>query len=102
MGLEGLSMALMEQPDLVEAIMKKVEEQSVKCFDKCTSEKDVGAVFLGDDLAYTEGLLISPKHLRQYIFPVYRKLLDIAKSKGFKVLFHSDGKMWKILDDLVD
>ena len=50
----------------------------------------------------TEGPMLSPKWLRRYVFPWYKKLWHILKSKGIKVLFCSDGNITQIVDDIAE
>jgi uroporphyrinogen decarboxylase len=61
----------------------------------------VFAIWYGDDLGYTEGLLASPSILRSHLFPWMEELASIAHEAGMPFILHSDGKLWQILDDLV-
>jgi hypothetical protein len=60
------------------------------------------AVFVGEDIAYKNGLLFSPRFLRGYFFPHLRKVVERYHSIGARVLFHSDGNAWEVMDDIVD
>jgi len=61
----------------------------------------VFAAWYGDDLAYTESLLVSPKILRKYFFPGMQELAGIAHAAGMPFIMHSDGRLWQVLDDLI-
>jgi len=61
----------------------------------------VVAAWYGDDLAYTESLLVSPKILRKIFFPWVEELAGIAHAAGFPFIMHSDGRLWQVLDDLI-
>lgn len=54
------------------------------------------------DMAYKTGLIFPPSFLRESLVPGYRDLCIAAHERGWKVLFHSDGDLNEILDDLVD
>lgn len=56
--------------------------------------------FIGDDVAYNNGLLISPDHWRTFVKPHLKRLIDLAKQHGIVVIYHSDGDLTEILDDL--
>ena len=56
---------------------------------------------LGDDIAYNRGLLIRSDWYRSWVMPEHKRLIDAAHSWGMKVIFHSDGDLWDIMDDLV-
>jgi uroporphyrinogen decarboxylase len=60
----------------------------------------VGAVTHPDDLAYTEALLVSPRHLREYVFPWYRWNCTLVRERGLVNVFHSDGRLFPVLDDI--
>ena len=61
-----------------------------------------GAIFIGEDMGTQTGLLFSPDCFRRFFKTLYRKLFDIAHSYNMKVLMHSCGYNWQILDDLLE
>ena len=60
------------------------------------------AVFLGEDMGTQQGLLFSPAMFRDYFKPLYTRLMHLAAEYGMKVMMHSCGMNWEILDDLID
>lgn len=64
---------------------------------------DLGAngVIIGDDIAYRRGPYINPKHLRQSYFPFLTLMVAMAQDMGLAVVFHSDGNLWPIWNDLL-
>lgn len=60
------------------------------------------AIFIGEDMGTQTGLLFSPEMFRYFFKDLYRKLFDLAHSYGMKVLMHSCGYNWLILDDLIE
>jgi uroporphyrinogen-III decarboxylase len=60
------------------------------------------AIFIGEDLGTQNGLLFSPDFFRQFFKVEYTRLLSIAHDYGMKVLLHSCGMNWEILEDLID
>ena len=55
----------------------------------------------GDDLGFKTSTLISPKNIRAYIFPQYRRVIDLIKGCGKPFLWHSCGKIFSIMDDAI-
>ena len=102
MGLQAFSYALFDQPDLVEAISEKVGELTAAAVAHAVTIDNVGMVFLGDDLGFATGTLVSPAVLRRYIFPHYRRLVEIAHGAGKPFLLHSCGNLATIMDELID
>lgn len=57
---------------------------------------------IGDDIAGNNGLFMSPKMFRQWLLPFYKPLIEQAKCWNLKLMFHSDGDIYDILEDLVE
>ncbi len=55
-----------------------------------------------EDLGTQKGTLFSPAMFREYFKPLYTRLWGIAHEYGMKVLMHSCGCNWGLLDDLMD
>ena len=55
-----------------------------------------------DDIAYKNTTMLSPRWLRRYWVPRLARLVAAWHEQGCKCLFHSDGNLYPVLDDLVD
>jgi len=102
MGLESFSYALADQPDLVAAICQRVGELTIAAVSHAVTVENVGMVFLGDDLGFATGTLVSPAVLREHVFPHYRRLVEIVHTAGRLILLHSCGNLTTIMDELID
>ena len=102
MGLQSFSYALFDQPDLIEAISQRVGETTAAAAAHAVTIDNVGMVFLGDDLGFATGTLVSPATLRKYFFPHYRRLAEIAHGADKPFLLHSCGNLETIMDELID
>lgn len=102
MGFETFSYACAEEPELVEALAQKIGEIVYTMFEIIADQKDIGALWISDDIAYTEALMVSPAFLREHIFPWYRKIGNLARAKGVPYMYHSDGDLWQVMPDLID
>jgi uroporphyrinogen decarboxylase len=102
MGFETFAVAVYEQPDLVEAIFEKVGSIVCKAIDEMLSLPNVGALRFNDDLAYKKTLLMNPQIYRKFFFPWLRKAVEICHKHDMPCIYHSDGNITKILDDLVE
>ena len=56
---------------------------------------------IGEDIASKTATIFSPAFLRREFFPRLRALVGMYHDLGFKVIFHSDGNLNAVLDDLV-
>jgi uroporphyrinogen decarboxylase len=102
MGFETFCMALYEQPELIQRLFDTVGGIVYNLFENMASMEHVKALWYSDDLAYVSGLMISPDFFREYLFPWVRKIGDLCKARDIPFLYHTDGLLWDVLDDLVD
>jgi hypothetical protein len=101
MGIERLSYLIVDYPELIGEYLGLVVERSLRRIDALTIADMLPGVFYGVDLAYRTGPLFAPKFLRKQVFPHMERVIHAYKSKGIPVMYHSDGNLWSILDDLV-
>ena len=57
---------------------------------------------VGDDLGFKTGTLVSPATIRRHIIPQYRRVIGQIKRAGMPFLWHSCGKIFSIMDDMID
>lgn len=101
MGYETFCYALVEDPELVEMMFQKVGEICYDMFRRMAEVPQVGALWYSDDIAYTEGLMVSPDVLRRHLFPWMKKIGDLAKARGIPYLYHTDGRLWEVMEDII-
>lgn len=101
-GLEGLSYLLVDDPPLVAELFHRVGSMLLDVATRLVQMERVGALFMGDDLGFRTGTLLSPEHLREYVMPWHRKICEAAHEKGLPFLLHCCGNVEKIMDDLID
>jgi len=63
---------------------------------------DFDAITFSDDWGSQKQLLISPALWRDFFKPCYREMFDLVTSAGKLVLFHSDGYIMEIIEDLIE
>jgi uroporphyrinogen decarboxylase len=102
MGLEGMSLSLADEPGLVPRMFEKVGKFQMRVFENMLRYDCVGAVWHADDIAFSTSLLVSPRLLRQHLFPWYKEMNRITHEKGRLAVYHSDGALQQVLDDIVD
>jgi uroporphyrinogen decarboxylase len=102
MGFEAFSLAIYENPDLVKALNEKLGNLVLAMFEYFAQSDAVDVIWYSDDIAFTQGLLVSPDTLHEYFFPWLRKIGDLARKANKPLLYHSDGILWDVFDDIVD
>jgi uroporphyrinogen decarboxylase len=102
MGYETLAMSLYDQPDLVEALFEKIAEIYLPVAQAIAQIDRVAALWMGDDMGFRTGTLISPQHLRKYVFPYQKRVAAIAHEQGKPFLLHSCGNLQAVMEDLIE
>jgi len=102
MGLANFSYALFENPSVVEALFETLGSVYVEIARRLVEMPRLGAAFMADDLAFVQAPLVSPEVYRKYVFPWYKKIGEVLAAAGLPFIFHSDGTLWDVLDDLAD
>ena len=100
-GLQQFCFALAEQPDLVAEIFQRVGSIQCAVLRRILKEHKTVAIWYGDDLAYADSTIVSPRVYRQYLFPWMEQLAAIAHEANQPFIFHSDGKVWDVIPDLI-
>jgi len=57
----------------------------------------LGYFLVGDDIASTSGLIMSPTDLKEWLAPQYKRLIELALYYGLQPWFHSDGDIYEAL-----
>jgi uroporphyrinogen decarboxylase len=102
MGFEDYAFALADQPALVERIHQKIADFQARTVERALEYPCVGLVWHADDMAYRTGLMVSPKILREQIFPAYQRINDMCRQRDVLRVFHSDGDVGQLMDDIVE
>jgi uroporphyrinogen decarboxylase len=101
-GYEPLCYALIDQPDLVQAVVDRVGEGELAVYKVLCDYDHVGALWLNDDLGFKTQTMINPAYLRQFVFPWHKKLVEYAHEHGKLVVLHACGNLREVMDDLID
>jgi uroporphyrinogen decarboxylase len=102
MGYEALSMALYDEPALVRDVVDRIGERFVAGYEHAANHPAARAIWLGDDLGFKTATMISPEHLRQYVFPWHKRIAAIAHERRMPFLLHACGNLSAVIDDLID
>ena len=99
-GMEKYMLKLYREPELIERVAEMVTRYNLKQLEML-ADAGLDVLVVEDDIANTSALLISPAHFERFVNPYNRRLVDRAHRLGLKVVRHSDGNLWAILDTLI-
>ena len=97
-------MDLIEKPEIVHYCLDKLFGLAYEITSRIY-EQMPGRVTLShvaEDMGAQEGLMYSPEHIRTFLLPGMKRMIDLAHSAGVNVQHHNDGAIRKILPDLID
>jgi len=100
MGLMPFSYALVDQPDLVDAVVHRVADVIYAVVQDLMDESQVGGIFMGDDLGFASGTMVSPAVLRARFLPQTQRIVELVHGAGKLFAFHTCGNVTAIMDDL--
>lgn len=101
MGLELFSYALYDCPAEIERIVETLNYHALMRA-KAFAEMKPGPLFLyGDDIAYKLRPMFSPEVMRRLFYPYLKRLCDVLNSASVRVIFHTDGYIMEIADELL-
>jgi len=66
------------------------------------ADAGIPGVIYGDDLAYRSGPLLNPRLFESLCGESFRRITDTAHRLGMKIVIHSCGNVYKLLDWLAD
>ncbi|MCL5985665.1 MAG: hypothetical protein M1371_03765 [Actinobacteria bacterium] len=94
--------AIFDAPDIVSYLLDLFADWAFTVA-KAYAENELGLIFfIGDDIAYKTSLIFSLDFLRKEFIPRTKYIIEPLKKHGIKVMYHSDGNLDLILDDLVN
>lgn len=103
-GMEKALMVNLLNPEMFQAVIDRITDFYLKAnglFYEATKGY-LDAVLIGNDFGSQYGLMVDPDSLRNYVFPGTKKIIDQAKSYGLKVIHHSCGSIFPVIEDLVN
>lgn len=97
MGLDGFSYALKDDPDLIREVLRRYVDWQLVVTGHLI-EMGFDFIWSFDDVAYRSGPFCSPAAFREVMMPALRRSAEGITTPW---IFHSDGNLMPILDELM-
>lgn len=103
-GYQGLCYISADDEELYQKLFRKVGEINLKIWKRFMREfGDIYCVLrFGDDLGYKSSTLLSADDIKHLILPQYKPIVDLVHSYNKPFLLHSCGKIFPLMDDLIE
>lgn len=100
-GMEKTLIDCIRNPDLIKRLARMATDHCRETFEMAVAH-GVDVVIIEDDIADKHSPLISPRHYKALFAPFHRELAAYAHELGLKIVMHTDGNIWPLLDDYVE
>jgi len=101
LGMELYAYLECDDPGLVSEYLEAYTDHNLAICHAIADARLSPCVLTYGDIACKERLLHSPEFLRREFFPRLKRLNDAWHEHGLKCLFHSDGYLMEVMDDLL-
>jgi len=101
-GYTKLLRDFMAKPPEIYALVEALTEYNLKLLELFLNSGRLDVVSFGDDLGTQQRMPISPKTFREFIFPSYHRIFQMARLKGVHVRLHSDGHVIEVAGQLIE
>ncbi len=92
-----------EKPKFIERVVEFHTDQYLKLLEAiCKLENGNKILILSDDLGHKTGPLLSPSLLDRFFGNSYKKITELAHKMGKKVILHSCGNTYKLLEKFIE
>ena len=98
MGLEALSLVIFDDPVFFGEMVETLADCTIGTLERVLGTGGhFDACAMWEDMCYSAGPLISPKHFRQFLVPQYRRITDLLHKHGVEIVFlDCDGNIEKL------
>lgn len=103
-GFEYLAYMMGEDPELVSDLYQRIGDLMAEIWSRFLDRyTDTFAICrFGDDLGFKTSTLVSPDTIRRHIIPQYRRVIDLIHASGRPFLWHSCGRIFAIMEDMIE
>ena len=101
-GLDVFPLLWMDEKDLALRWMRAMMADTLRFIERAAHRETGPLAMIYSDVAYHGKLMFGPEMMRQMgFFDDVAAICDLCHRKGLTVIFHSDGYIMEILDDLI-
>ena len=103
-GQEQAFVDLIENPEIARYCLGKLfdlaHEDTVRTFERLPGRVHIS--YIAEDMGGQTDLMISVRHIREFLLPGMKRMIDLVHSAGAYVFHHNDGSCWRIIPDMIE
>lgn len=100
-GFTTYTICMFRSPSIIHKAAEMITHFNIE-IGKRMVDAGVDVVIISDDLGTNDSLMVSPKNLKEFVFPYLRRIVSELKKKDVIVAMHSDGNIDAAIPDLVE
>jgi uroporphyrinogen decarboxylase len=100
-GFSRLMEDLILEPDRVRQACDLIDDEIVRAVHAYAAAGANG-IHIMEDWGTQSALLMSPAHWREFFAPGYRRVCEAAHGHEMRVILHSCGMLWELMEDLIE
>ena len=101
-GFDDLCLLIHDDPPFVDDIFEAIGSRLVRYYQRVSQYDSVGACIANDDWGFKTSTVFSPRDMRRYVFPWYKRIVELLHAAGKPVILHSCGYFEKIIEDIIE
>ncbi|HPW18375.1 MAG TPA: uroporphyrinogen decarboxylase family protein [Candidatus Aminicenantes bacterium] len=102
-GMEQAYVDLVENPEIAHYCLDKLFGLAYDCalriYEAAPGEVDIS--YVAEDMGGQNDLMISVRHIREFLLPGMKRMIDLAHQAGAFAFHHNDGSCWRIVPDMI-
>jgi uroporphyrinogen decarboxylase len=99
-GMESFLMRMITEPEFVRRATEVYVSRSI-AYAEAMLDAGCDAIMTTDDYSDNRGPIMGPERFREFILPGLIRQSEAIHARGGYFIKHTDGNVWRILDDLV-
>lgn len=103
-GQERAMMDLIEHPEIVEYCLGRLfdlaYQNTLRISEAIPGRLDL--IYVAEDMGAQKDLMFSVKHIRRFLLPGMKRMIELGHQIGAHVFHHNDGNILRILPDMVE
>jgi len=103
-GIEQAMVDLIEHPDIVHYCLGKLfdlaYQDTLRIYEQARGQ--VLITYVAEDMGSQDGMMFSPRQVREFLLPGMKRMIDLAHSAGAYVFHHNDGACRPIIPTMIE
>jgi len=100
-GFERWSVLIAREKDFMRRYIKFYEDWYCMMVE-ALADAGLPAMVYSDDMAYRSGPMLNPKKMEEFFGDAFRRITETAHRQGMKIVVHSDGNVYPLLEWYAD